>query len=298
MVNSFNRKREFARGQRACDTGKAGHAANGHRERFFDYDIRQWGRRSRRLPSPPCVSVILVDIKITATFLCALLIASTCPAQSPEKFEVASVRLRPGSTGLANIGPYDGATFTATNAPLLPLIELAFGVDPIQISGEDRLGAERYDISAKPESGKLSYERLKPMLQSLFAERFGLQTHRETKDFQGYALTVAKGGPRLHTSGDTRPFQIYPGGLEAAPVTLDTFASMLTGPAGRPVVNKTAIQGTYDIRLTYAAEGDTKTSRPSIFTALQEQLGLRLEPQKVSLEMLVIDHCERVPTEN
>ncbi len=81
-------------------------------------------------------------------------------------------------------------------------------------------------------------------------------------------------------------------------MSLDALASMLAGPVGKPVLNKTGLDGNYDIKLTYARDGDTSSSRPSLFTAIQEQLGLKLESQKVPLEMLVIDHCERVPTEN
>ena len=75
-------------------------------------------------------------------------------------------------------------------------------------------------------------------------------------------------------------------------------ASMLTRPVGRPVVDKTGITGNYDIALNFAPEGSTDSTLPSIFTALQEQLGLKLEPQKVPVEMLVIDHLEKVPSEN
>ena len=247
--------------------------------------------------------------QVVASFAAGLMAAYFCAGQSaaPEKFEVASVRINPAGKvscgdeprGCARPGAYGGAIYTATNVPLMLLVELAFGVEQDQISGGDKLATDRYDISAKPASGTLSHERLKPMLRSLLEERFGLQTHRENKEVAGYALVLAKTGPKLTAdSGVARPFITYPGGLEGAPGTLDTLAAMLASPVGKPVVNKTGLEGNYDLKLRYAPEGDTNTSLPSLFTAIQEQLGLRLESQKVPLEMLVIDRCERVPTEN
>ena len=95
--------------------------------------------------------------------------------------------------------------FTATNIPLRILVQMAYAVDEKQISGEDLLGGDQYDVSAKPEGGgKLTSERLKPMLILLLAERFGLITHWETKTVSGYALVTAKGGSKLHASGASR----------------------------------------------------------------------------------------------
>lgn len=79
---------------------------------------------------------------------------------------------------------------------------------------------------------------------------------------------------------------------------LSAFATSLRSPAGRPVADKTGIQGNYDFSLTYARDSDTDSSLPSFFTALQEQFGLKLEPAKVPLEIVVIDHLEKIPTEN
>ena len=222
-------------------------------------------------------------------------------AQSPEKFEVASVRISPpGGTGMTSLSPMGGATFTATNISLRVLVSIAHAVDDKQILGDDLLGSEQYDVSAKPEGGgSLTYERLKPMLVSLLAERFKLVMHRETKVFPGYALVVAKGGSKLHASDATAgQSSILPGRIIGHAADMAVLASMLARPLGTPVVNKTGIEGTFDIDLRFAPESSADSSRPSIFTAVQEQLGLKLESQKVPLEMLVIDHCERVPTEN
>ena len=235
-----------------------------------------------------------------ATVAIALTIVWSGEGQSTERFEVASVRISP-TGGTASWSDPGGTTFTATNVPLRILIQMAYAADEKQISGEDLLGSEQYDVAAKPEGGgMLTSKRLRPMLISLLAERFGLITHRETKTVSGYALVTAKGGSKLHASGASREAKsaILRGRIigQAADVVL--LASMLGRPLGAPVVDKTGIEGTYDIDLKFAPEDGSDSSLPSIFTAVQEQLGLKLESQKVPLQMLVIDHCRRVPTEN
>ena len=179
---------------------------------------------------------------------------------------------------------------------------MAFGVDDNQLVGAPNwFISERYDVTAKPEGDlSLTYEELAPRLQQLLAQRFKLAIHREMKDVQGYALVIAKGGPKLKqgTPGNSAGGAIFPGGLRNPNTSLDTFAAMLARPTGRPVVNKTGIAGNYDIDLRYAKDDAADSSLPSIFTALQEQLGLKLETQKVPVGMLVIDHVEKIPTEN
>jgi uncharacterized protein (TIGR03435 family) len=117
--------------------------------------------------------------------------------------------------------------------------------------------------------------------------------------FDGYALVAAKGGPKLHpASGSAKQNQIYNGGLRLSNAPVGSLALMLRGPAGRPVMDKTGIQGNYDFQLSYALDAETEARLPSIFTVLQEQLGLKLEPAKVPLEILVIDRTEKIPAEN
>jgi uncharacterized protein (TIGR03435 family) len=222
------------------------------------------------------------------------------PSPSPA-FEVASVRRTPpASLGNTSVGPWGTATYTITNAGLYLLVEQAYGISEGQISGIDKLGSEHYDISAKAEEGvKLTPELLRPRLQRLLAERFKLEVHRDSKDVDGYALVVAKGGPKLKPAGKgTGGNSVYPGGLRMINAPVSAFALLLVRPAGRPVVDKTGITGNYDFTLTYAKEGDTGSSLPNFFTALQEKLGLKLEPAKVREELVVIDRVEKIPTEN
>lgn len=92
--------------------------------------------------------------------------------------------------------------------------------------------------------------------------------------------------------------EILPNRLDAWGITIDGLAGILAGPAGAAVIDKTGLTGSYDITLKYAPESDPNSSLPSIFTAIQEQLGLKLEPAKVPVGYLVIDHVDRVPAEN
>jgi uncharacterized protein (TIGR03435 family) len=92
--------------------------------------------------------------------------------------------------------------------------------------------------------------------------------------------------------------QILPNHLDGWGIAIDGFAGILAGAAGAPGIDKTGLTGSYDITLKYAPQSDPNSSLPSIFTAIQEQLGLKLEPAKVPVDYLIIDHVDRVPTEN
>jgi uncharacterized protein (TIGR03435 family) len=145
----------------------------------------------------------------------------------------------------------------------------------------------------------LDCEQRNLRLRQLPQKRFRLAVHRVTRIVDGYALVVPKGGPRLQpTKGESAPGVVFPSGMRLQGVSVAYFAAMLAHPVDRPVVDKTGIAGTYDISPYYAPDGATDTALPSIFTVVPEQLGLRLEPQKVPVEMLVIDHVERIPAEN
>ncbi|MEP6962943.1 MAG: TIGR03435 family protein [Acidobacteriota bacterium] len=229
------------------------------------------------------------------------MIAWSTEGQSIERFEVASVRISPpAATGKASWSDPGETTFTAKSIPLQILIQMAYEVDEKQISGEALCGSEQYDVVAKPEAGILTSERLQPMLISLLAERFGLVTHRETKAVSGYVLVTAKGGSKLQVSDASRAGRsaILRGRIIGRGTDMGLLASMLGRPLRAPVVDKTGIEGTYDIDLKFAPEDSADSSLPSLFTAMQEQLGLKLESRKVPLQMLVIDRCRRAPAEN
>jgi uncharacterized protein (TIGR03435 family) len=140
---------------------------------------------------------------------------------------------------------------------------------------------------------------MKPLIQQLLKDRFHLAVHRATKDMQGYALVVARNGSKLQPNkGRSGQGQIVRGQLLCPSCSTEILAGMLVHVTGRPIADGTGIEGNYDVKLDYAPDDDPNSSLPSIYTALQETLGLKLIPQKVPVEMLVIDHADRVPTEN
>jgi uncharacterized protein (TIGR03435 family) len=161
-------------------------------------------------------------------------------------------------------------------------------------------------VNAKAEAGvRLTPEALKPRLRQLLRQRFQLSTHPQTKDVDGYALVIAKGGPKLEKALPDRRagvviMGIGPGinKMRLTSVSMGTLASALGRRLGDPVADQTGIQGEYDIVLDYANDTDVDSSLPFIPKAVQEQLGLKLERQKVTVEMLVIDHVERIPAGN
>jgi uncharacterized protein (TIGR03435 family) len=188
------------------------------------------------------------------------------------------------------------------------------------LGGPSWIDTTKFDIDAKADgsvdaqlhllssdAGRWQKER---MVQALLADRFKLVTHGETRELPIYALVVAKGGPRfgaIQANGTT--INSGNGHIEVqASNSVSVFAEELARVAGRVVVDKTGIQGRYDLMLKWTPDdsptaglnGSTAAadaSGPSIFTALQEQLGLKLEPQKGPVQVLVIDHIE-MPSEN
>jgi uncharacterized protein (TIGR03435 family) len=241
----------------------------------------------------------------------ALASTSQINAQSREAFDVASVKpntTRGGGTypGLAP----GGKRFTAINLPLTALIMLAYDATPRQISGVpgelDKVG---YDIEASCDH-PMTKEQASRMLQTLLADRFKLAVHREGRDQPIYALVIGKGGPKLHESpaDDTGlPDRKRSGsGFVFKRTPMATLTLILSQQEGRTVVDKTGLNGRYDFTLEYALEpsgrGRSEGAEPapstdglaSVFTALQEQIGLKLDSQKGSVEFLVVDHAEKL----
>jgi uncharacterized protein (TIGR03435 family) len=148
-------------------------------------------------------------------------------------------------------------------------------------------------------------QQVPQMMQALLFDRFKLSVHRETKSVQGYALVAAKNGPKItpvenaggHIS-DARN-----GNFKLQRTTMDQFAENLSYQLKQPVVDQTGLAGVFTFNLTFTPDREVNAKSvqnggASIFTALQEQLGLKLEARKVPVEILVVDHCEKSPTEN
>jgi len=211
------------------------------------------------------------------------------------QFEVASVKpSAPGSRGPTIYNP-TRERFAITSITTKSLIAYAYDVRDFQVSGGPSwLGSDGYDIVAKPQ-GEASNERILAMARGLLAERFNLTLHHESKEMPVLALTVAKGGPRLQPSVGTGGPEVRGGRgrLVARKVTMGLLAAQLAGRVlGRAVLDRTGIAGEFDVDLEWAHD-ESPDLGPSIFTALQEQLGLKLDPQKGVVDVLVVDHVER-----
>ena len=222
-------------------------------------------------------------------------------AQTPPKeFEVASIK--PAAPDSKYVGAYliaPGGRFMGINITVGRLIQQAYDVRDFQVTGAPSwIDSERYDIEGKAE-GWSTPAQLQPLVQALLAERFKLEIHRDTREMPIYALLVGKNGPKLKesTSGGGPAIGGSKGRINAHQVTLAMFAGRLGQVLGRPVVDKTGLKGEYDFVLEWTPDEVSDPSGPSIFTALQEQFGLRLEGQKGAVEILVVDRVVR-PSQN
>jgi uncharacterized protein (TIGR03435 family) len=246
-------------------------------------------------------------------------------------FESASIRLNTNpATGTGFRGEPGGTRMTMTAVTVRMLLSFGYRVRDFQIvDGPDWINTERYDIEAKAERNigfptapqGLPTNGWELRTQSLLEDRFQLEMHRDTRDLPVYELLQAAGGSKLRLSADQKPprpgsmlVQRTPDGwkLQARNVILSRFISAIEREVDRFVVNKTDLNsGLYDIDLEWADNGPSAgpllppggeparadTSGPSIFTALQEQLGLRLTSAKGPVEVLVIDSVQK-PTVN
>ena len=230
-----------------------------------------------------------------------VVLALFAQAEPPQSFEVASIRRNLSGSQNTSINLSDGGRYTVTNGSLKTLIRNAYGVLSFQLAGEPGwIDSEMYDIEAKtsvPE--KISQDQLKLLLQSLLADRFRLKVHWETRESTVYALLVDKGGPKFKAaSSDERPGMNTRKGPEKATMTgtaqsMAVLASNLGNQLGRFAVDKTGLTGAFDFTFNWDLQASADSTGPSLFTALKEQLGLRLESQKGPVEILVIDTAER-----
>jgi uncharacterized protein (TIGR03435 family) len=248
-------------------------------------------------------------VSVTCTLL--LIVRGLAAQDSPPRFEVASIKRNLSGSGSAVNGMIRGDRFTSTNVTLTQLIRAAYNVQEFQITEQPRwFDAERFDIEAKMERPVTRPEEWQPMLQSLLAERFKLVFHRENRQMTIYELVVAKNGPKLSAADMSKCDPANPAcsGFNASPtaiigttVTMEQFAVRLARSTGRVVADKTELKGTYDLKVEWPRDDPFTsagaTASAGIFSALQEQLGLKLESARGPVEVLVIDSVSK-PSEN
>ncbi len=262
-----------------------------------------------RAPNPTHAAREASEFIMRSICLCILLVV---PAFG-QQFEVVSIRPHNSMSGHSS-SRTDQGMMTGTNISLRNLILRAYGMKDYQLEGPDWLGSEHFDISAKiPETAsaqrgdreqyKAAFES---MMQSMLAERFKLAVRRDRKAMGVYALVVGKNGIKFK--------EVPPGGPSGSSthnthfvgtgVSMDTFAEVLSHNTEIPVIDCTGLKGVYDLKLDWQEEhpahgnAETPPSAPGITEAVEEQLGLRLERRKAPVEILVVDHVEKMPTEN
>lgn len=234
-------------------------------------------------------------------------------------------------------GTEDPGQITFTNVTLFNVILRAWDVYAFQLSAPDWMSSQKYDIVARVPRGA-SKQQGSRMLQALVAERFHLALHHETKELQGSELVVGRGGSKLEPSSDSglpeapRPetpprtdVNGYPelSGpglllmegvrgqavvvfLTARTQPLSALVELLSREFHLPVLNKTGLVGKFDFKLEFApqapgalpAEAADDSAAPNLTTAVQQQLGLRLNPGRVATDVLIVDKADKVPTEN
>jgi uncharacterized protein (TIGR03435 family) len=259
-------------------------------------------------------------VRFTGVALVALSSAAQSPKGSRPEFEVASIKLN--HTGERLYYKSYSTRFTARNMTTKLLMELAWQTGASPISGaQDWFSSQGFDIEATSDR-PVTWGEMQLMFQSLLESRFRLTFHRQTKEGPVYVLVVDKGGLRMRPSPDQTPWtgdhpnepgttgatmDIRQGSLTGDSIPMAMFIGFLRGETGRPMMNRTGLTGRYAVELkwtpfrTPAASG-VEVSQPdgrgeSLFTALQTQLGLKLESSKGPVEHIFIDRLER-PSEN
>lgn len=243
-------------------------------------------------------------------------------AQPRPEFDVASIKPNKASGGVS-FGVGNGGA-SGRNVTLQMLIGLAYRLQDFQISGGPSwVSSDRFDVEAKAGDAAVGPDQLRLMLGSLLGDRFKLTLHREMRESSVYGLVVAKDGPKIKRSPDqTSPdvngpaptgagpnrgaIRLGPGSLIGNAVALPLFTKFLSQRLDRIVIDKTNLTGRFDIRLQWTPGfGESQfdpggkilpsadSSGPSIFAAIQEQLGLKLESTKAPIEILVIDHAQK-----
>jgi uncharacterized protein (TIGR03435 family) len=238
-----------------------------------------------------------------------------------QEFEAASIKpFAPTDMGKIRMGMemLPGGRISMSGVTVRLLIQQAYGVRDFQIvGGPDWMRSERYDITAKPAEAA-SQDQVKVMIQAMLKDRFQLAFHRETKELPTYALVVAKSGPKMKAAevraggGEGRGrggrMMMGRGHFEANGVPVSALVNQISNVLGRSVIDKTGLEGDYDFKLDWTPDESQgglmkglggETAAPadnpgaSIYTALQDQLGLKLESTKGPVEIFMIEHAEK-----
>jgi uncharacterized protein (TIGR03435 family) len=234
------------------------------------------------------------------------------PADAAPKFDVVTVKPSDPDRPPGKVLTTNGRHVLAQNLTLIDLISFAYGIHPKQIVGAPGwFSSDKYDIDGVPDvEGEPNSKQFKMLFQSVLLERFGLAFHRDQKDMSVYVLSVAKNGPKLKETArkpdDPANWRMRkPGALTMTNTTMRDFCDDLQALVmDKPVVDRTGLASRYDFLLNWTPDesqfsgrvpppSDDPNPPPSLYTALQEQLGLKLEPTRAKADAFVIDHAEK-----
>jgi uncharacterized protein (TIGR03435 family) len=245
---------------------------------------------------------------------------ATPPSETSAAFDVADIHTSPKTTfSFFQGGILQGTRYVLRNATMVDLIASAYGIDNDKVlGGPSWLETDRFDVIAKVPPGT-TLETVKPMLQAMLADRFKVAIHPDTKSLSVFVLTVGKGKPKLKeadaasstgcqaTAGQPQPTA---GGVSYIMITctnmsMEVFAQQIHQMAGgyltSPVVDQTGLKGSWDFDIKWTGRGQLAQAGSdgiSIFDAVDKQLGLRLDPQKIPLPVFVVDSANEKPTDN
>jgi len=252
-----------------------------------------------------------VNYKMKFVTLVAVMLLLTCKVgaslsqNQPLTYEVTSIKPNNSSRPGASTHTFAGL-FTATNTTVRYLIQYAYSLRDFQVAGGPTwIGSEKYDIEAKSGSKAEDHE-FSSMMRSILADRFQLKFHRETREVPVYALVLAKSGPKLASArqDEKSSMDANRGELTVRNATVADLASILSNTLDRKVIENTGLTGHYNLTLKWTPDDSQaqpqkadlrlgSSKGPSIFTAIQEQLGLKLESTKAPLEVFVIDSAQK-----
>lgn len=255
---------------------------------------------------------------VTALLMFGQACLAQVPAMAPDAkpgYDVATIK--PSEADEQRAVQVVGARLVTRATSLVDLMMFGYGVHPSQIvDGPDWMKAEKFDLVIQPNlPGRPSSAQMRSIVQQLLADRFTLGFHHGQKELPVYRLVAAKGGPKLAPStkdeqaSNTAAVGFAPGRMQVSNATLGEFASLMQRYVrlDRPIVDHTEIPGKYDFKLDWTPDFSqldgsppqmkTDNTAPSLYTAIQEQLGLKLEAAKEPADVFVIDRVER-PSEN
>lgn len=260
------------------------------------------------------------SISTALAFLLAGSLGIHAQAPASATFEVASVKANTSGANQVTVNWQGGVTMI--NVPLRAIVQFAYGINtPSRIIGHpDWTNVERFDILARPATEGATVEQMRPMLQTLLANRFKMVARLEKRELQSYALVRARAdgtlGPNIRPAATPcvgprgeAPLGIQcvqgggaAGGAKLVGVPIAQLAPLISLVVGRPVVDRTGLTGNYDLEIRFSGEQvagglPANSDAPSIFTALPEQIGLKLDAQRETVDVLVIDRIDR-PTDN